>query len=79
MDLTSKNAYWRTRPLSKSNAQYPVCHGTNKPQVNTKIRGKGGCVQGHVMTLLSPQSIFPKGQWGRHLGTASVVYSGIYF
>lgn len=40
MDLTSKNAYWKTRPISKSNAEYPVCFGTNKPQVNTKIKGK---------------------------------------
>lgn len=79
MDLTSKNAYWRTRPISKSNAQYPVCLGTNKPQVNTKIKEKGGCVEGCVMTLLSPQSISPKGHWGRHLVTASVVYSGIHF
>lgn len=31
------------------------------------------------MTLLCPQSIFPKAHWGRHLVTASVVYSGIYF
>lgn len=58
MDLTSKNAYWKTRPISKSNAQYPVCFGTNKPQVNTKIKGKGGCVKGHVMTLLL-HKIFP--------------------
>lgn len=63
MDLTSKNAYWRTRPISKSNAQYPVCLGTNKPQVNTEIKGKCGCVEGRMMTLLSPQSIFPKGHW----------------
>lgn len=79
MDLTSKNVYWRTSPISKSNAQYPVCLGTNKLQVNTKIKERDGRVKGHVMTLLSLQSIFPKGQWGRHLVTASVVYSETYF
>lgn len=31
------------------------------------------------MTLLSPQSTSPKGHWGQHLVTVSVVYSGIHF
>jgi hypothetical protein len=31
------------------------------------------------MTLLSPQSISPKGPWRRHFVAGSVVYSGIYF
>lgn len=35
-------------------------------------------MEGCALTLLSPQSISPKGRWRQHLVRASVVYSGIY-
>lgn len=48
----------------KVKCSIPSFLGTNKPQVNTEIKGKCGRVEGRMMTLLSPQSIFPKGHTG---------------
>ena len=81
MDLTSKNAYWRTRPISKPNVPYLVCLGTSKPQVNMlRSKGKVGVWrEGCALTDITFSSKhFPEGPWRQHLVSASVVDSGIY-